>query len=224
MIVDGHEVTYGYSSGTYARLNPMYNELSLLPKQDDIDAIGSGITPRDWENRFELAYQKALNEDVVGAMGVTPIILAFARYVKRKHGKKPKDIWKARALFCTSVRKIQFKYAPKLRDFFGQVPVVEMYSATEGVFGQQLDDLPYISPNYDTYVFEVKSKNGAKMLHELKRGEWGRLIVSSCMIPRYDIGDLIEAAGKNYFRIVGRNQLLTRLEHQLCRLFFGRII
>jgi hypothetical protein len=224
MIVDGREVTYGYSSGTYARLNPMYNELSLLPKQDDIDALGSGIAHRDWENRFELAYQKTLNEDVVGAMGVTPIILAFARYVKRKHGKKPKDIWKARALFCTSVRKIQFKYAPKLRDFFGQVPVVEMYSATEGVFGQQLDDLPYISPNYDTYVFEVKSKNGAKMLHELKRGEWGRLIVSSCMIPRYDIGDLIEAAGKNYFRIVGRNQLLTRLEHQLCRLFFGRII
>jgi hypothetical protein len=224
MIVDGREVTYGYSSGTYARLNPMYNELSLLPKQDDIDALGSGITPRDWENRFELAYQKALNEDVVGAMGVTPIVLAFARYVKRRHGKKPRDIWKARALFCTSVRKIQFKYAPKLREFFGNVPVVEMYSATEGVFGQQLDDLPYISPNYDTYVFEVKSKNGAKMLHELKRGEWGRLIVSSCMIPRYDIGDLIEAAGKNYFRIVGRNQLLTRLEHQLCRLFFGRII
>jgi hypothetical protein len=158
---------------------------------------------------------------VVAAMGVTPIIMSFARYVKKKHGKKPKDLWKPRALFCTSVRKIQFKYAPKLRDYFGQVPVVEIYSATEGVFGQQLDDLPYISPNYDKYLFEVETGQEIKMLHELKRGEWGRLIVSSCLFPRYDIGDLIEAAGRNYFRVFGRNQFLTRLEHRLYKLFLG---
>jgi hypothetical protein len=154
-------------------------------------------------------------------MGVTPIIMAFARYVKRKHGKKPKDLWKFRVLFCTSVRKIQFKHAPKLRKFFGEIPVVEIYSATEGVFGQQLDDLPYISPNYDKYLFEVETRQGTKMLHELRRGEWGKLIVSSCMFPRYDIGDLVEAAGKNYFRVFGRNKFLTRGEHRLYRLFFG---
>ena len=220
VMMDGREVTYGYSSGTYARLNPMFNELSLLPRQEDIDALGPSIARKDWENRFELAYQQALNEDVTAAMGVTPIILAFARYVRRKHGKKPEELWKLRALFCTSVRKIQFKYAPRLRGLFGQVPVVEMYSATEGVFGQQLDDLPYISPNYDKYFFEAETVGGMKMLHELKRGEWGRLIVSSCMFPRYDIGDLIEAAGKNYFRVFGRNQFLTRLEHRLSKLLF----
>jgi hypothetical protein len=108
-----------------------------------------------------------------------------------------------------------------LRDYFGQVPVVEIYSATEGVFGQQLDELPYISPNYDKYLFEVETGQGIKMLHELKRGEWGRLIVSSCLFPRYDIGDLIEAAGRNYFRVFGRNQFLTRLEHRLYKLFLG---
>jgi hypothetical protein len=221
MNVAGQEVTYGYSSGTYARLNPMLNELTLVPRQEEIDSLGSGIATRDWENRFELAYQKALNENVVATMGVTPIIMAFARYVKRKHGKKPKDLWKFRALFCTSVRKIQFKYAPKLRKFFGEIPVVEIYSATEGVFGQQLDDLPYISPNYDKYLFEVETRQGTKMLHELRRGEWGKLIVSSCMFPRYDIGDLIEAAGKNYFRVFGRNKLSTRVEHRLYRLFSG---
>jgi hypothetical protein len=219
MNVAGQEVTYGYSSGTYARLNPMLDALSLVPRQEEIDSLGSGITMRDWENRFELAYQKGLNENVVATMGVTPIIMAFARFVKRKHGKKPKDLWKFRALFCTSVRKIQFKYAPRLREFFGEIPVVEIYSATEGVFGQQLDDLPYISPNYDTYLFEVETSQGTKMLHELERGEWGKLIVSSCMFPRYDIGDLIEAAGKNYFRVIGRNKFLPRLEHRLYRLF-----
>jgi hypothetical protein len=224
MVVAGQEVTYGYSSGTYARLNPMLNEVSLVPRQEEIDALGSGIAKQDWENRFELAYQKALNENVVAAMGVTPIVLAFARYIKKKHGEAPKELWKLRALFGTSVRKIQFKYAPKLRGLYGNVPVVEIYSATEGVFGQQLDDLPYISPNYDNYFFEVETASGVKMLHELKRGEWGKLIVSSCMFPRYDIGDLIEAAGKNYFRVFGRDRHLARVEHRLYRLFFGRII
>jgi hypothetical protein len=152
---------------------------------------------------------------------VTPVILSFAKYVERKHGKKPKDLWNIRAMFCTSVKKIQFRYAPALKKRFGHVPVVEIYSATEGVFGQQIDDLPYITPNYDKYFFEVKTSHGTKMLHELERGEWGELLVSSCMFPRYAIGDMVEAAGKNHFRIFGRRSTQTLLEHRLHRLFFG---
>jgi hypothetical protein len=157
-------------------------------------------------------------------MGVTPVILAFAKYVTKHHGTKPKDLWNLRALFCTSVRKIQFKYAPILRKYFGPVPVIEIYSATEGVFAQQLDELPYVTPNYDTYVLEVETGQGTKMLHELKRGEWGSLIVSSCMLPRYKIGDLIEAAGNNYFRVFGRSNFWTLLEHRLYRLFFKWVL
>jgi len=220
----GQTITYGYSSGTYAKLNPMLNQVSLVPRQEDIDALGPGITKLDWERRFEIAYQKTLGENVVAAMGVTPVILSFAIYVRRKHGKKPKELWNFRALFCTSVRKIQFRYAPMLRKYFGEVPVVEIYSATEGVFAQQLDGLPYVSANYDSYLFEVETGKGSKMLHELKRGEWGRLIVSSCIFPRYDIGDMVEAMGKNYFRVFGRRTFLTLLEHRLYRLFFGWFI
>jgi hypothetical protein len=213
-------ITYGYSSGTYARLNPMLSQVSLLPLQEEIDALGSGITKSDWMRRFELVYERALGEPVVAAMGVTPVILSFGRYVKRRYGKKPRDLWNFHALFCTSVRKIQFKYAPVLRKYFGEVPVVEMYSATEGVFAQQLDDLPYVTPNYDKYYFEVETGKGTKMLHELKRGEWGKLIISSCLFPRYDIGDMIEAMGKNYFRVFGRAKALTIFEHTLHRLLF----
>jgi len=220
----GQKITYGYSSGTYAKLNPMLNQVSLLPRQEEIDALGSGISRLDWEKRFELVYQSALNQPVVAAIGVTPVILSFARYVKRRHGKAPKDLWNFKVLVCTSVRKIQFKYGPVLRKNFGEVPIVEMYSATEGAFAQQLDDLPYVSPNYDTYYFEVETGKGTKMLHELKRGEWGRLIISSCLFPRYDIGDMIEAMGKNYFRIFGRAKPLTVLEHRLYRLFFGWLL
>lgn len=224
MNCDGKEVTYGYSSGTYARLNPMFDRVSLLPRQEDIDTLGNGIGRKDWEQRFELVYQQALKENVTATMGVTPVILSFAKYVLRKYGKKPVDLWKPKALFCTSVRKIQFKYGPILKKYYGDVPIVEMYTATEGVFAQQLDDLPYVTPNYDAYFFEVATGKGVKMLHELKRGEWGRLILSSCMFPRYDIGDLIEAAGKNYFRVFGRNTALTLLEHRLYRLFLGWLL
>jgi hypothetical protein len=219
--VDGKKISYGYSSGTYAKLNPMLNQVSLLPQQEEIDSLSPGITKPDWEKRFELIYQRALNQSVVATMGVTPVILSFARYVKRKHGKQPKELWNFKVLVCTSVRKIQFKYGPVLRKLFGEVPIVEMYSATEGAFMQQLDDLPYISPNYDTYYFEVETGKGTKMLHELERGEWGRLIISSCLFPRYDIGDMIESMGKNYFRVFGRAKSLTILEHRLYRLFFG---
>lgn len=218
---DGKTATYGYSSGTYARLNPMLNKVSLLPKQEEIDALGPGITKSDWERRFELAYQLTHNANITSAMGVTPMILAFASYVNTKHNQKPKDFWNIHALFCTSVRKIQFKYGPILRKYFGKVDIVEIYSATEGVFAQQLDDLPYVTPNYDHYFFEVETSHGTKMLHELKRGEWGKLIISSCMFPRYDIGDLIEAAGKDYFRVIGRVNPPTLLEHRLYRLFLG---
>ena len=224
MTVDGQEVTYGYSSGTYAKLNPMFDRVSLIPRQEDIDELGSGISRKDWENRFELVYQTALDNPVTATMGVTPVILAFARFLKRKHGKKPRDLWKFKALFCTSVPKIQFKYAGSLHKYYGQVPIVEMYTATEGVFGQQYDDLPYITPNYDSYFFEVLAGKSVKMLHELKRGQWGKLIVSSCLFPRYDIGDMIESAGNNYFRVFGRHTAGTLLEHRLYRLFLGRLL
>ena len=219
MDFEGKEVTYGYSSGTYARLNPMFDRVSLLPRQEEIDTIGSELTRKYWAKRFELVYQQALGKDVTATMGVTPVILSFAKYVKRKHGKKPLDLWKLQALFCTSVRKIQYKYGPVLKRYFGDVPVVEMYTATEGVFAQQLDSLPYVTPNYDSYVFEVATGEGVKMLHDLKRGEWGKLVISSCMFPRYYIGDLIESAGKNYFRVFGRENALTLAEHRLYRTF-----
>ncbi len=221
MTQDGKELTYGYSSGTYARLNPMLSQVSLLPRQEDVDALGAGIGRADWERRFELAYQQGQDKNVTATMGVTPVILGFAKYLQHKHGKKPKDIWKFQALFCTSVTKIHFRYGPILQKYFGNAPIVEMYTATEGVFGQQYDDLPYITPNYDAYFFEVDTGKQVKPLNEMKRGEWGRLIISSCMFPRYDIGDMVEAAGKNRYRIFGRRNTRTLLEHRLYRMLLG---
>jgi hypothetical protein len=217
----GKEVVYGFSSGTYAKLNPMMAGLGLVPRQEEIDAIQTDLTPEGWEKRYELIYQKAKEKEVVSIIGVAPVQTGFARYVKKRHGVYPRDLWNLKVIYSTSVAKIQQNYAPKLRAMYGQVPVVEMYTATEGAFAQQRDDLPYVSPNYDTYLFEVETDSGFKMLHEMGRGEWGRLIVSTAMLPRYRLGDLVEAMGKNYFRVFGRNKWNVVLEHHIWRMFVG---
>ena len=217
----GKEVVYGFSSGTYAKLNPMMAGLGLVPRQEEIDVLQTDLTPEGWEKRYESIYQKAKERDVVSIIGVAPVQTGFARYVKKKHNIYPRDLWKLKVIYSTSVAKIQQNYAPKLRTMYGDVPVVEMYTATEGAFAQQKDDLPYVSPNYDAYLFEVETRSGVKMLHEMERGEWGRIIISTAMLPRYRQGDLIEAMGKNYFRVFGRDKWSVVLEHRLWKIFVG---
>lgn len=217
----GKEMVYGFSSGTYAKLNPMMAGLALVPRQEEIDALQTDLTPKGWETRYEFIYQKAKEKQVVSIIGVAPVQTGFARYVKEKHGVYPRDLWKLKVIYSTSVAKIQQEYAPKLRAMYGDVPVVEMYSATEGAFAQQHDALPYVCPNYDVYLYEVETDSGVKMLHELKRGEWGRIILSTAMLPRYKIGDLIEAMGKNYFRVFGRDKPSVEMEHRLWKMFVG---
>lgn len=218
--IGGRKVVYGYSSGTYAKLNPTFSGLSLIPRQEEIDALKTDLSPKDWERRFEFIYQRAKNEKIVCIIGVAPVQASFGRYLKRRHGIYPSDIWRLNVIFCASVAKIQTRYAPILKFLYGDAPVVEMYTATEGAFAQQRDEFPYVVPNYDTYLFEVKTGNGVKMLHEMERGEWGRLIVSTSMLPRYDIGDMIESMGKNYFRVFGRANLRMVIEHIFYRALF----
>ena len=49
----------------------------------------------------------------------------------------------------------------------GDVAIVEMYGATEGLFAQQLDEKPYVVPNYDTFFFEVETRRRVKELPDL---------------------------------------------------------
>jgi hypothetical protein len=217
----GEETVYGFSSGTYAKLNPMMAGLRLVPRQEKIDALETGLTVPDWEKRYEYIYQSAREEQLVTVMGVAPVQTGFARYLKKAHGVYPRDVWDLKVIFSTSVAKIHSRYAPWLRKMYGDVPVVEMYTATEGAFGQQMDDYPYWMPNYDLYYFEVEKQGKVKKLYELERGQWGRMIVSTPIFPRYVIGDLVEAMGKNHFRVFGRDKPLTVMEHLAYRALFG---
>ena len=204
--VCGREVPCGYSSGIYAVYNAEARRIKLVPKQEEIDSLGADLSEEGWRKRFDLVYRRARGERVTMLIGVVQVMVKFASYLKKKYGVYPRDVWRELdVIVASSAPRIQSVYKSKLKAMYGEsVSIVEIYGATEGVFAQQLDEKPYVTPNYDKYFLEVLSKGEFKMLYELKKGDYGRLIVSTPSLPRYDIGDIIVCYGENYFRVIGR--------------------
>ncbi len=224
--VGDREVDYGYSSGIYTKHVSTFTPIRSRPTQDDIDALGGGKTMRDWEARFELAYQKCKDENVTLVGGVAPTTLRFARYLRRKHGLYPKDLWRTQIMTLGSVPGINTRYQPALTALYGPVVIREIYGTTEGIFGQQRDERRAWVPNYDLFFFEVTTRSGIKMLHEMRPGEMGSLIVSTPVLPRYQIGDLILALRPPYFRCIGRDRWWTPLLyawHEFMSFNLGRL-
>jgi hypothetical protein len=209
--VGEQQVEYGYSSGIYTKYVSAFTPIRSMPSQDEIDALGGGKTTRDWEARFELAYEKCKDENVTLVGGVAPTAILFAQYLRRRHGVYPKDLWKAQIMTLGSVPGINTRLQPALNALYGPAAIREIYGTTEGMFGQQRDERRAWVPNYDLFFFEVETRSGVKILHELKPGELGSLIVSTPVLPRYKIGDLIRAFRRPYFRCIGRDRWWTPL-------------
>lgn len=211
--VGEREVEYGYSSGIYTKHVSAFTPIRSVPSQEEIDALGGGKTRRDWDARFELAYQKCKAENVTLVGGVAPTAVLFGRYLRRTHNHYPKDLWKTQITTLGSVPGINTRYQPALTALYGPVVIREIYGTTEGMFGQQRDEHRAWVPNYDLFFFEVKAGSGVKMLHEMQPGELGSLIVSTCILPRYEIGDVILALRSPYFRCIGRKAWWTPLRY-----------
>lgn len=207
------ELTYGYSSGIYAKHVSTETPIRSVPSQDEIDALGGGKSERDWERRFELAYEKCKDLNVTLVGGVCPTALRFARYLHRTHRLYPKDVWKVQIMTLGSVPGINTKYQPALNAMYGTAVIREIYGTTEGMLGQQRDEKRAWVPNYDLFLFEVQTSAGIKMLHEMHPGERGGLIVSTPILPRYRIGDLILAKEAPYFRCIGREEWWVPLRY-----------
>lgn len=211
--VGEQEVEYGYSSGIYTKYVSTFTPVRSAPTQEEIDALGGGVTIRDWEARFELAYERCKDQNVTLVGGVAPTAIRFARYLRRAHGVYPKDMWQTQIMTLGSVPGINTRYQPALRALYGPVAIREIYGATEGMFGQQRDENRAWVPNYDLFFFEVETRSGIKMLHEMQPGQIGSLIVSTPVLPRYKIGDMILALRAPYFRCIGRDRWYTPLRY-----------
>ena len=208
-----NEIEYGYSSGIYAKYVSAFTPIRSAPTQGEIDELGGGKTIRDWENRFELAYQKCKDENVTMVGGVAPTATRFARYLRKKHKVYPKDLWQTQIVTLGSVPGINTRYRPALHALYGKVAIREIYGATECMFGQQRDEKKAWVPNYDLFFFEVETRSGVKMLHEMRPGEMGSMIVSTPVLARYKVGDLIRAFEPPYFRCIGRDKWYTPLRY-----------
>ncbi len=204
MTVGDTEVDYGYSTGIYAKYASRGGKIRFLPTPDQINELGAGTTKKDWEKRFDFTYKEARDKKVTMVTGAAQGMIHFGVFLKKKYGLYPKDVWEKPLLVCASLVGINTKEKPVLKALYNFLDLREMYGATEGIYAQQLDERPYVFPNYDCYFFEVETKHGTKMLYELKKGERGSLIISSCLFPRYKIGDIIKSFGGSAFTCLGR--------------------
>jgi len=224
--VGGKSLDYGYSSGIYTKYVSQKTPVRSVPAQDDIDELGGGKTMRDWEKRFDLAYETCREENVTLVGGVAPTAMQFGRYLHKEHRKYPKDLWNVIVMTLGSVPGINTRLAPALAALYGKAAVREIYGATEGMFGQQLDEKRAWSPNYDLFLFEIKIGETIKPLFAMRPGELGSLVVSTPVLPRYEIGDLVLAFKPPYFRTIGRKDWISTLKYywyEFSTLNFGRL-
>lgn len=212
--VGGRDLAYGYSSGIYTKHVSRFTPIRSVPSQEEIDALGGGTTRRDWQNRFELALEKCRGENVTLVGGVCQTAVEFGRYLRRRHGVYPKQLWKTQIMTLGSTPGINTRHAPVLTALYGPAAIREIYGTTEGMFGQQRDERRAWVPNYDLFFFEVQTRSGVKMLHEMRPGEIGGLVVSTPILARYRIGDTILALRPPYFRCIGREKRWTHLAYR----------
>jgi hypothetical protein len=224
--VDERDIEYGYSSGIYTKYVSKSTPILSVPTQEEIDALGGGTSREAWDARFELALERCRDGDVTLVGGVCQTALEFGRYLRRRHGIYPKQLWKTQIMTLGSTPGINTHHAAQLTAMYGPVAIREIYGATEGMFGQQRDDRRGWVPNYDLFFFEVITHSGIKMLHQMRSGETGSLVVSTPILARYRIGDLVRALKPPYFRCIGRELWWTRLDYwwnEMVSLNLGRL-
>ena len=183
------------------RVTPSFRALDQVPKEP---------TKENWERRFEMAYEVARELDVTHFGNMPNVIVGFGKYLHRAHGVRPRDLWQMRLLLSGGAPGTFSRYRRAYRELYGEdVDIRELYIASEGCYGAQLDERRAWCPMYDHLFFEVQTLGGVKLLHEMLPGEIGSLIVSTPEFPRYRTGDLILAFESPYFRCIGREN--TRL-------------
>lgn len=219
MTVKGREIEYGYATGIYVKHVAARTPIASIPSMQQIDDLGGDTGKAAWEARFNLAYEQAKDADITLVGGAAQMALRFAKWLRKTHGVYPKDVWNFGVLTLGSRPGINSTLRPRLHAYYGQdTGIMEIYGATEGMFGQQFDQRRRWVPNYDLYFFEVETRSGIKMLHEMRPGETGSLIASTPVLPRYKILDLVRAFEPPTFLCIGRDRPWTPAAYWISRI------
>lgn len=203
----------GYISGIYAEVMSSLYQSRGIPSTESMNSVGASMDRGGWKRRLEALAEECLNRDVSMVVGAPFFLEKFGKFVEKRFGKPPASFWCVELILCAGEPKIHTKYAPVLKKLYGgKADVLEAYGATEGVFMAQIDEKPALSPFYGAILYEVFDGRGVKLLHQMKRGEMGYLVVSTPTLPRYWMGDVVLCLedGRR-FSVVGRDTLLNRL-------------
>jgi hypothetical protein len=211
----GKEIPCGYSSGIYARHLAEKGVMGLVPRQTELDDLGLGLSAEDWERRFQLVYEKGRDQrvDVVVAPGA--ILLAFGRFLRKRHGLRPKEMWVFQVVIHSGPQRLGTMRRMRLKKLYGEVPVLEMLETLGGFPAQQMDDSPCLMPNFDLCLLEVETKKGFQLLCDLQKGVSGSLIISSVLAPRLRVGLVIKSLGGMAYTIVKQERGPSRFRREL---------
>jgi hypothetical protein len=205
----------GHESGIVARAGEGQFGFKLMPPQTRIDTQPLNLTKGGWRKRFRLIMTGAKGAPINVIFGDVRNILSFGRFVKSRYGHPPKSIWNISVIVCSGTIGIHAKYKLSLRSLFGDCTVLENYSTAEGSLAQQMDQEPFLVPNYDLYFYEIQTKDDTKPLYSMRPEETGSLVVSTPVLPRYRIGDVIKCISPNKFVVMGREKSLGKLKYNM---------
>jgi hypothetical protein len=202
----------GYASGIVSRFGAEKFGLNLIPPQTVLDRLPGDLSRKSWNKRFKTILMQSKGRAIGSIKGEVNAILNFGKYVKSQYKKPPKHIWSISAIVCFNGAGIHTKYKVPLRELYGDCAILESFEIAEGALGQQLDESPYLVPNYDLYFYEIETEAGVKPLDSMTVGETGSLIVSSSVLPRLKVGDIIQCMEPNKFIILARDKPLSKVK------------
>ncbi len=203
---------YGHISGMHARLITPAFSLKQIPTPELVDRLGLKIGRKWWVKLYNMALGESAGKEVSFTVSSPIPLYMLARYVERRINRKVSSMFDFSVIFLSGVPDIHMVYKPFLKHYWRKADVVELYGACEGAFGVQEGPTLGLKPMYDIYFYEVKCGGKVKPLYMLERGQHGSLIVSTSVLPRYEIGDIVVSLGKGKFRVLGRNTLQGRLK------------
>lgn len=202
----------GYASGIVSRFGAKQFGLNLIPPQSELDRLPGDLSRKSWNQRFKVIMKHAKGRDIGSIKGEVNAILNFGKFIKRHYRMAPKQIWGITAIVCFNGAGIHSKYKLPLRELYGDCTVLESFEIAEGALAQQLDESPYLVPNYDLYFYEIEVEGATKPLYSMRPGETGSLIVSSSVLPRLKVGDIIQCMEPNKFILLGRDKPLSKVK------------
>ncbi|MCR4428655.1 MAG: hypothetical protein NUV68_04860 [Caldiserica bacterium] len=170
-----------------------------------LQEVGDPVFQKDFPDE-EQAFQFGLQniEEAEALIGDAARVLRFLRFLKGKLRREVRRL-RIRTLFLTGYPEIPTIFAFQAKGILPRVEVREFYSSPLGVLGVQRGEKPGINL-VDTAFIEWKTRKEIKLPFQVKKGEYGKLIVSTRQVPRFALPETFLSLGDGVFKNEGAEE------------------